>query len=294
MNIGIIGGGSIGLLVSSYLARKHDITLYVNRDIQQKQLHTYKLHLEKGKNVDKKQIQTALLRYLHDADCIIICVKQPHLKKIMPSLMKLKSQIPLIFLQNGMGHLEQIKSLPHPVYVGVVTHGAHRINDYTVRHLGNGEITLASYSGTQRQLDELIDTLHTANFIVNQTSDWGALLKNKLIVNAVINPLTAIFDVANGEIIRNPHINTLAKEICTETASVLELDPDESWARVIQTAQKTSKNTSSMRSDIHHKRETELEAITGYVMRQSNDKLPYTTFAYHAVCAHLTKKGNNR
>ena len=36
MNIGVIGGGAIGLLVSSYLSTFHDVTVYVYRETQKK------------------------------------------------------------------------------------------------------------------------------------------------------------------------------------------------------------------------------------------------------------------
>src|SRR5690625_5268375 len=156
MNIGIIGGGSIGLLLAGYLTKNHTTTLYVNRKEQKDSLESFRLHILKSSVSFKKvSVSAKQTSQLQKEDCYIICVKQSHIKKILPILKEINSDTPLIFLQNGMGHLEEIKKLPQPVYVGVVEHGANRIDDRTVNHLVMGKIKLASYTGNKDELQKL-------------------------------------------------------------------------------------------------------------------------------------------
>lgn len=293
MNIGIIGGGSIGLLISSYLAKKHTVTLYVNRKEQRQLLEQNKLQLfQMNKDKTSVSVTAKLLTEIKAEDCFIVCVKQTQVTHVIPYLHKAASDIPIVFLQNGMGHIQFIKKLHQPIYVGVVEHGANRINDYTVNHLGNGKIKLASFSGRDNQLTQLVSTLHDCSFPFKQSNDWETLLKDKLIVNAVINPLTALFDVPNGEVVQNEDIQYLAKKICEETALALDLDKELAWRRVKDIALNTKENISSMRSDLQKRQMTEIEAISGFILHENNpEQFPYTTFVYRAILALTIQKG---
>lgn len=287
VNIAIIGGGSVGLLVSHYLAEHHQITLYVKREEQKKLLNTEPLRLiQDALEYETTNLTVKLIGEMDSIyDLFIICVKQAQINDILKVLRNYSFTGPLLFLQNGMGHLEALRTIPQSVYVGVVSHGAHRTSQNRVRHLGSGTIKLASLTGNEAELARLQNKLHDTNFPIEREKDWETLLKAKLIVNAVINPLTALFDVPNGKLIKNNHLRFLAKEICKETAVVLQLPFDEAWEQVVKTAEMTKDNVSSMRADVQMKRETEIEAITGFVLNAAKVDLPYTTFVYKAILA---------
>src|SRR5690625_967261 len=117
------------------------------------------------------------------------------------------------------------------------------------------------------------------------------MLHQKLIINAVINPLTALFQVKNIEIIHNPYIRSLAKKICKEASDILHLDPDQEWCRIQTIATQTGENQSSMFVDLKRKQPTELEAILGYLLKEKKHKMPYTTFIYESIKALEYKIG---
>lgn len=288
MKVGIIGGGSIGLLISCYLSEMHDVTIYVRRQAQKERINTKGLYIDKQPILHS--VKASLLSELETTDCLIICVKQTEILNILPFIKKSKT-VPTIFLQNGMGHIHMIQTLSQPSFVGVVEHGARRIDDNHVEHIGIGSIKIAAYSDEQKQLEQLADMLNQTQFSVKHKNNWYELLSEKLIVNAVINPLTALFRVQNSALIMNPYINRLAKMICDETAIALQLDVDKQWEHVQNIAQETGKNRSSMLSDIESNRPTEIEAITGYVLRLNNNDLPHTEFVYHSIRAMETQKG---
>lgn len=286
MNIGIIGGGSIGLLIGSYLGKRHKVTLYVRRAAQKLDLKQKHIQLQlNGKQMLAVEVQVKHISELSNHDCLFVCVKQPQLKSVFASLQCLNHDIPIVFLQNGMGHIEAAKELVQPTYLGIVEHGASKLNDYTVNHLGIGKIVLGRLTGEEVQLKKIIQATNQASFPFEQSYEVALLLKEKLIVNAVINPLTALFNVTNGDIIENKHIKILAKKLCQEVAHTLQLDEVSSWSRVKTIAYNTRYNTSSMRADILDNRTTEIESIIGYVLEQSKETLPYTTFVYHSILA---------
>lgn len=288
MNIGVIGGGAIGLLVSSYLSTFHDVTVYVYREAQKKLLKDKGVTRLKHSEKDAKiHVKAKLYTELKEEDIYFVCVKQYQIEQLVPLLKQIHQ--PIIFLQNGMGHLKYMKKLQADTYVGVVEHGAKRMDDTVVNHLGEGVIRIAAFNGNNVMLTEIISSLHRDEFPILVETDYEKILKNKLIVNAVINPLTAIFNVPNGKVVTNDYIQSLARSLCREAAEVLQLNEEDAWEKIVETANNTRDNTSSMRADILQRRKTEIEAISGYLLEQKND-LPYTTFVYNSVLA-LEKEG---
>ncbi|MFP3340851.1 2-dehydropantoate 2-reductase N-terminal domain-containing protein, partial [Micrococcus sp. SIMBA_131] len=74
----------------------------------------------------------------------------------------------ILFIQNGMGHLSFIKLLHHNVLVGVVEHGALKIDERTVEHTGDGIIRMSAYSG----VPNVRTALSCEDFPVHYEHDW--------------------------------------------------------------------------------------------------------------------------
>src|SRR5699024_3532998 len=103
MKIGVVGGGSVGLLVSGYLAVKHEVTIYVRREEQKEKINECFLFLNDNRTNCK---QAFMMDELKDEDCLFICVKQHHIPSVIQELKHVSKNTPLIFLQNGMGHVQ--------------------------------------------------------------------------------------------------------------------------------------------------------------------------------------------
>lgn len=292
MKIGIIGGGSIGLLLSTYLASQHEVTIYVKRNEQKSILNNQGLFL--ADTVSPISVHTLLLEEIQEADCFIICVKQHQIANVLPTLKKIKGQIPLLFLQNGMGHIEYLREINNNIYIGVVEHGALRNADNHVRHTGKGAIKIATYTGNTKALYSLTEQLNQREFPFQIAQDWKKLLAEKLIVNAVINPLTTLFNVPNKDILNNPYIFHLAKELCYEAAMVLQLDYHTQLHKIKEIIYQTGENMSSMLMDIKEGRQTEIDAISGYLMADINHELPYTSFVYNGIKALEVKNEDGK
>ena len=63
--------------------------------------------------------------------------------------------------------------------------------------------------------------------------DYENMLLKKLVVNAVINPLTAILGIKNGELIENPHYFELVKMIFCEIEQCLQLQNSQNIILII-------------------------------------------------------------
>lgn len=294
MNIGVIGGGSLGLLLTSYLSSVHKVTLYVRRTSQLNEIKQKGIRLNRQNNFERNiQVKVALIKKLKEHDLIFITVKQPQIDDVLDYLGSIDSATRLVFLQNGMGHIGKISSINLSIYLAVVEHGAHRINDREVNHLGFGTIKLASFNGDENVLLNLQRQLHDDCFPFEVADDWKSLLKSKLLINAVINPLTALFNVPNGAIVSNSYIEKLAMKLTDEAAMVLGFNKNDAWEQVKRVAKSTAANTSSMRADILNGRVTEIEAISGYLLHETlPEQIPNTIFVYEAILA-LQERGKS-
>ncbi|MCP3026219.1 2-dehydropantoate 2-reductase [Halobacillus sp. A5] len=287
MKIGIVGGGAVGLLTALHLSKQHETALFVRNELQKRELNNKgircnKLHAEVEAFTDAA--------YFNDQDLLIITVKQYDVPAVLEQL---PPSLPVLFLQNGMSHLDSLEPLSNPCGVGVVEHGAVRISNYEVSHTGKGVIYLADFHNFLKG-EELAEELTVEGFKFLYRENYWSMLAEKVVINTVINPLTALFNVKNKEILLNPHIYELAEKLCLEACEVLDLSFEEQWKRVLRVAERTGENQSSMLRDLLEHRKTEVEAISGYILKKSDGRALYHFFVVNAIHAlELKSKGES-
>lgn len=287
MRINVIGGGAIGLLTAAKLGRFHDVRLMTRTRAQSEKIAVKGLH--SGEEVIALEtLPSADWKDLWQADVWIVCVKQYDLQPIWEKL-KLHAKAAVVFLQNGMSHTDLLREekFDYPIIVGSVEHGAIRIDAHTVEHTGKGAIRLANL--TDKYAEGLVKQLHKPDFPILFEQDWHGMLGTKLIANAVINPLTAIYRVKNGELLEHAAFEKIAKVLCKEAAATLKLKEEQQWENVRRIIQATNANQSSMYRDIQADRQTEIESISGYVRKHAKQAVPYTDFVYYSILG-LTKQ----
>ena len=114
--------------------------------------------------------------------------------------------------------------------------------------------------------------LRAGGFLVEMSPDPNALLWGKLVINAAINPLTALLRVQNGELLERPAARELLAEVAKEAASIatrqgISLPYPDPVLAVEEVARNTAANYSSMLQDVMRGTVTEIEAINGAIVR---------------------------
>jgi 2-dehydropantoate 2-reductase len=273
MRIGIIGGGSIGLLFSYYLGERYDVTLYTRTLDQAEAIRQNGLQLIGNGQIHKSEVKTNTIENWNgNEDITFIAVKQYHLSTLIEFLLERQiGKTIFIFLQNGMGHLKLLQLLnEETIYVSTVEHGAYKINPFTIEHNGIGQTKLAIYKGVKTIPDSLF---FIPEFPIVFESDYYEMLIRKLVINAIINPLTAVLRVPNGEIIQNEHYLRVAQNYFSEITSILQLTNEENYFRqVLEVCQRTSNNRSSMLKDIEQRSQTEVDSIIGFILEEAEKK----------------------
>lgn len=182
-------------------------------------------------------------------------------------------------LQNGIGNLEKLIDTlgGERAALGTTTTGATLLGPGYVRVGGVGPTHVANHP----RLEWLIHLLREAEFEVEIAEDLESLVWGKLAVNAAINPLTALLEVPNGELLERPHARELMKAAAEETAAVaaarnIQLPYEDPAALVEDVARRTASNRSSMLQDITRGAPTEIDAISGAIFHEG-DRLKIPT-----------------
>lgn len=173
-------------------------------------------------------------------------------------------------LQNGWGNRETLEQAldPERVALGITTLGATLLAPGVVRMGGQGPVTL----GAHPRLQPLAELLRAAGFDVRLAEDVAGLAWGKLVINAAINPLTALLRVPNGELVERAEARELLGLAASEAAAVglaqdLRLPFDDPVAAAEDVARRTAANHSSMYQDVQRGRPTEIDAICGAVVQ---------------------------
>jgi 2-dehydropantoate 2-reductase len=288
MKIGIIGAGSIGLLFSWYLSRNHEVTLYTRTAHQADQINREGVTLIKECETVRMLPANPMELWAGGDDLTIITVKQYQLEEVLSRVKEMVEKTgSLLFLQNGMGHLKLIEQLQSSaIYVGSVEHGAARANGAAVRHNGVGPVRAAAFKGSKGYLLQLANDT-PKDFPILVEEDYYEILIKKLVVNAVINPLTAAFQIQNGLLLENPFFHKIAISLFDEIMRVIgAVDKEEHYRNLVAVCENTSANYSSMYIDIGQGRRTEIDAILGFLLEEAERKqiqCPYISNYFHVI-----------
>ncbi|WP_256760226.1 ketopantoate reductase family protein [Cohnella sp. WQ 127256] len=281
--VAVLGGGSLGLLLASKLkASGNDCVLWTRTRSQASLLNNNGLTLENqaGERVSRVTMTALAFEDVHSCEdrIVLLAVKQTaltqafidHLSRIIPV------QGTLVLFQNGIGHQELLQqALPgRTLIVAVTTEGALRIDETAVRHTGSGETQIAEDDQIDRdQLQSVKRMLEQAGFSVLLSKQLRTAILRKLLINAVINPLTAILRIRNGELTQSVDRMELMNALFHETFDILKEyglgEESELWNTVLQVCSATSRNESSMLQDVSAHKQTEVEFINGAICRMA-------------------------
>jgi 2-dehydropantoate 2-reductase len=119
----------------------------------------------------------------------------------------------------------------------------------------------------------LVELFGRAGVEAAESADFETELWVKLAVNCVINPITALLGVRNsGALV--PQLAGLRRAILTEVSGLAAAEGralPEDLAERIEEGLSSGGNRSSMLQDVLHGRPTEVEYLSGYVARRSDE-----------------------
>jgi 2-dehydropantoate 2-reductase len=338
----ILGCGSIGLLYASaihntyYKQRRNDnkqppVTLLMRphhkpRLIQQDTNDLFaSITIQRGTTIRRCEIPVEIISNSeHNSPIkrVLLCTKANDAVAAIESIWHRLNQSPsgskIIILSNGalairdgiykhFGKHHGVK-----LVLGTTTHGAHTTATSNVSNQSKPsyDIIHAGDGSTYCTDEEFIRICQSVGYdsAVQSELQMNCILWRKLAVNCVINPLTAIHNVKNGQLLDTKHqeqdIKVITKSILEEISRIAILEMTEliekemegdSLAQVmlsslsISSLEKfvfrvmldTSDNISSMLQDVRANRVTEVQFLNGYMVSLGKAKhgidCPYNT-----------------
>ena len=296
----VIGAGALGTLFAGMLVRNGCDIAVIERD--EDRVHAIR---ENGLIIEADDATTTVVaasidsdpRVIGHADIIMLFVKAYDTGDAVRSIETIITEdTAVVTLQNGLGNVEQIAQVVHQecIVAGTTAHGAHLLGPGRVRHAGRGDTVIGPLvpEGSERA-EKVAAILCSAGIPVLRSDAVMSVIWSKLLINAAINPLTALMGVPNGMVVQNRYLCDIVQNIIDEITRVADREGisivfDDPFAKVEEVASATSRNISSMLQDIRNKRRTEIDYINGAVVAwglKNNVPTPYNRMMVEMVKA---------
>lgn len=273
----VLGAGAIGCLFAGALQRAGSPTTVLLRAGATATGITVAVAREGATRRVELPVSTAI-QPGHISHLLVTTKAQDVCTAVMSVGHRLDSSSQVLLLANGLGFAEELRaSLPSPVYYyGTTTEAAYR-RDPSRQNAARREIYHAG-SGITRIGRPGISTPPAwfeqwARAV--QPSIWDPVIEQslwlKLAINCAINPLTALHRCPNGDLAR-PHLAPRVANLCEE---IMQVSAAAGYAeatanlpaRVAEVVTATAANRSSMLQDVLAGRATEIDYITGHLLR---------------------------
>ncbi len=288
----VLGAGAMGLLWASQLCKQGWRVCLIHKNLPA-QLKSSPISLISADNKINYKVSHFLASQIDTKiPMLLVTVKAHQLAKaIKPLLPRITPRTLIVLTQNGMGadkelltHFPQLRQ--NLVLQTVTTHGALKLGILEVKQTGVGYCWLGNNpyfhpNNIKPPNSSELDLFLQLDLINGWNQNLQQLMWQKLIINASINPLGAILNCRNGELLKKKYLPMLGEIVneCCEIASSAGLknsqqifQPESMLEKVIQVCRNTSENRSSMLEDMIHHRQTEVRYINQYLLNLANHK----------------------
>ncbi|WP_114191542.1 2-dehydropantoate 2-reductase [Edaphovirga cremea] len=268
MIITVLGCGALGQLwISALYQQGHDVQGWLRVPQPFCSVNVISLNGESF----NRNMPTNDPEHLAKSELLLVTLKAWQVSGAVAALMPLLNpDCAILLLHNGMGTQDELPLNDFPILQGVTTHAA-RHEGNTIVHVASGTTHIGPTSARGSSVSYLAEVLHKALPDVAWHNHIHSASWKKLAVNCVINPLTAIYNCSNGNLRAYPlQIET----ICSEVAQVMTMEgyhtsTESLMNYVCEVIDSTQANTSSMLQDIRTQRHTEIDYITGFLLRRA-------------------------
>lgn len=274
MRITVFGAGAVGSVVGGLLSRGHMVTLIARKE-HVNAINDDGLHLTGLVDEIFHPEARASVRGMGAQDLVLITTKAYDTVEAVNEIRPLVGESTLIVsLQNGLGNLEVLSDAFGPrAAMGVPFLGATYLGPGQVLLAGLGEITVGHINGDMGKATAVRDVLSNAGMISRAVENIQPRIWMKAIVNASINPITALIKKENGSILRSEPLLDLSRSACLEGARAARANgvcfgADDPFQTLLEVLRTTATNRSSMLQDVERSKRTEIDEITGELVRR--------------------------
>jgi len=292
MRIGIMGAGAVGTFVGALLAERNDVVL-IGRPAVADCISDRGVRISGRTEMHVRPEASADPADLKDCEIVLLTVKAYDTAEAARQVAEAEPMAMLVTLQNGLDNDDSVaRTAPGLRSCAAVTSfGVTYEGPGHVRHAGEGSTVLGRMACSPREASLVADQLTEGGLPVEWADNIRGHIWLKGIVNHCINPLTVIHRCKNGVLLEHEEYGQHMTGLCAEALSVvnassIRLPSDDVIGRVREVARLTADNRSSMLQDVDRGKRTEIDHITGYIIRMGklhDLDMPLSEFVYYEV-----------
>jgi len=303
MRIVIVGGGAIGRLFGSLLAKaKNEVTLLdVDADVVDA-MQDQGIGVVASSIDDPDMVTPVRVTAITDAslvtgcDLVLLMVKSFATRLATESVAHLINEdCPLLGVQTGLGNIEIMEQIVPRQYIlaGFTFMSGTALGTSKVRYGREGKTYIGELDGQVTERVQKIANIFEDSGITTQVAKRIiGRLWCKVVVYSAINPLSSILKVPNGCLTGKMESITLMKRLLDEGKAVadahgIDLVYKDLYELLFDACQRSANNLSSMLQDILNDRMTEIDAQNGAICRYAAERgVPVPT---HQAMVELVK-----
>ena len=179
-------------------------------------------------------------------------------------------------VQNGLGNPESIEAVVGEgrILAGVTMNASTFLGPGRMLYAGRGETVIGEMrGGPSPRAEKIAAAFNRAGLSTRVSAEVWNDVWGKLLVNAGVNPLTAITRLANGIMVDHESAREIMKGLVEEGKRValakgIRLPYTDAVKKVEDACMATRPNHSSMLQDVLAQRETEVDFINGAIVRE--------------------------
>jgi 2-dehydropantoate 2-reductase len=273
-SICIAGAGTIGSLFAAFLARVADVSVLTRREDHARALNEHGLRVS-GRADFTASIRAAADPAALDAELLIVACKGNDLASIAARIEGCFPGATVMTVQNGLGAEAVVAEHGDwPLLSSVTFMSGTRHSDAHVQYILDTATWIGPYRGTSgadaRRVADLIVSsgLKAEGFDDLRPAQWS-----KLIFNATVNSVAALTGLPHDRHFADGALGDLVHRLVDEgkasaAAAGVELAEDP-WEMNVLATRRGYAHRPSMLEDVEARRPTEIELITGSLVREA-------------------------
>ncbi len=275
MHVLVFGAGAMGSFFGGLLSRRNDVTLVCRHD-HANAIRRAGLRITGKTSLIAHPAVATSAAGVKRADLVLVATKSYDTAAAAGVLRRFARSATWLTLQNGLDNPDILARTAAHVVAGVTSHGVTLLRPGEIRHAGVGETAIGGFKGVDEgEVVFLRDLFEEAGVATRISSDIRRELWLKVLVNAGINPLAALTRQKNGYLVRTPALAAALSGICAEGAAVaraegFDISDREAADAAAKVARRTRENRASMLQDVERGRPTEIDSITGAILRAAD------------------------
>lgn len=277
MKIAVLGAGAMGGLFSAYLSRHHEVTVIdVNAALVDKvNAEGLEVREPDGSSQLYHPHATLSTEGMEPVDLVVVFVKAMFSEGALRNNRSIIGpDTYLMTLQNGSSHEDTLGKFvdEEHIIIGTTQHNASVAGVGVTNHGGSGITHMGCVTGSAARLQKFADAFTECGLEADTSDGVQRMIWNKMFTNVSASVLTGILQVPLGYISQNEAAWAMCCQLIREAVDAaaglgMEFDYDEKVAEVKAVCDRSPNGLTSIYADLRDGRRTEVDTISGSIVR---------------------------